>query len=75
MDMICNKCGKEIIGYSDYLEIEKLWSYYSSKDFDTHKFNLCEECYDELVGSFKIPVHIEEYDPKKRYFANSIVTV
>jgi [ribosomal protein S18]-alanine N-acetyltransferase len=72
--MKCNKCGKDIVGHDDYLEVQKIWGYYSNKDFDTHSFVLCEECYDELVSSFKIPASIEEYDPNKRYFKNSIVT-
>jgi hypothetical protein len=73
--MNCNKCGQEIIGYNDYLEVEKTWGYYSNKDLDTYKFVLCEQCCDILVGSFKLPVHIVEYDPYKNYFGENIITI
>ena len=34
--------------------------YFSEKDGQIHHFDLCEECYDELVSGFKIPVDREE---------------
>lgn len=57
--IICNKCGKEIIiskgvPQEDYLAVEKRWGYHSSKDNQVDCFDLCEECYDEFVGGFKI---------------------
>ena len=30
------------------------------KDGQTHRFDLCEKCYDELIKSFLIPIDIEE---------------
>lgn len=59
--IICNKCGKEIvvtggIPREDVLEVEKHWGYFSGKDGQTDRFDLCEDCYDEWVGSFRIPV-------------------
>ena len=61
----CNMCGKRIkeeagILKEDYLVIEKKWGYFSEKDGQVHHFDLCEECYDELVSGFKIPVDREE---------------
>lgn len=57
--IICNKCGKEISVYrgvpsEDVLEVEKRWGYFSGKDNRVDRFDLCEECYDELIESFKI---------------------
>lgn len=49
----CNCCGREIKG-EDFLEVEKQWGYFSSKDGVTECFDLCEECYDKLVSGFKI---------------------
>ncbi|WP_180270705.1 hypothetical protein [Sporanaerobium hydrogeniformans] len=58
----CNCCGQSIIKnnrvseYVDYLHVEKIWSYFSSKDLTGHTFNICEGCYDKWVDSFAIPV-------------------
>ena len=62
--IICNKCGKEIkvirgVAQEDYLTVEKRWGYFSEKDNDVHRFELCEACYDEIVSQFQIPVEIE----------------
>ena len=63
--MICNKCGKEIaVEYGEpaegVLHVDCTWGYYSEKDGQRHRFDLCESCYDELLSSFQIPVEIEE---------------
>jgi len=57
--IICNKCGKEIevirgVAREDFLEVKKRWGYFSNKDNREDTFDLCEDCYDELVASFKI---------------------
>ncbi len=57
--IICNKCGKEIpvvggVSSEDFLEVEKRWGYFSKKDNQVDRFDLCEDCYDELVESFRI---------------------
>ena len=59
--IICNKCGKEIIisrgvPQEDYLEVEKRWGYQSGKDNQVDCFDLCEDCYDEMVKGFKIKI-------------------
>lgn len=59
--IICNKCGREIpvskgVPQEDFLEVEKSWGYFSDKDGETDRFDLCEDCYDEFVRSFKIKV-------------------
>lgn len=63
--IVCNKCGKEIpakagVLTEDVLEVEKRWGYFSGKDNRRDRFELCEECYDEFVKSFFIPVESEE---------------
>ena len=62
--IICNKCGKEIpmkgeIAQEDVLDVEKRWGYFSKRDNEVHKFDLCEQCYDELIATFQIPIEIE----------------
>ncbi len=57
--VFCNICGKEIEKdiygyYRDYLHIEKDWGYNSNKDGENHSIDICEECYDNLIKSFKI---------------------
>ncbi len=60
----CNVCAKEIqvnhgIVKEDVFEAVKEWGYFSKYDLEVHKFNICEECYDALIASFKIPIQIE----------------
>ena len=63
--IVCIKGGKEIqvtggVPSEDMLEVEKRWGYFSKKDNRRDRFELCEQCYDELVGSFLVPVETEE---------------
>ena len=56
--IICNKCGREIkvirgVAQEDYLSVTKRWGYFSNKDNQEDAFEICEDCYDELVASFK----------------------
>ena len=62
--IVCNLCKKEIkvkngISEEDVLSVEKRWGYFSNKDNEVHRFDLCEECYDKLIASFEIPVERE----------------
>lgn len=57
----CNMCGSEIqrdsLGvFYDYLDVEKDWGYLSRFDGQTHTFDLCSECYEKLIKSFKLPI-------------------
>ena len=59
--IICNKYGKEIlvrqgVPQEDVLEVEKRWGYFSRKDNQVDQFDLCEDCYDEFVRSFRIKI-------------------
>lgn len=63
IDMYCNVCGKKIktkngILEEDVFEASKEWGYFSKKDLEVHKFNICEECYEELISTFKIPIKV-----------------
>ena len=62
--IICNMCKKEIevvngVPREDVLTVEKRWGYFSKKDNEVHRFELCEACYDKLVASFAIPLEKE----------------
>ncbi len=62
--IICNKCGREIpvlqgVPQEEVLSVEKRWGYFSRKDNQIHRFEICEDCYDELVESFCIKIETE----------------
>lgn len=57
--IFCNCCGKEIeknqFGYHhEYLSIKKDWGYNSEFDGQSHEIELCQECYKNIIESFKI---------------------
>lgn len=57
----CNCCGKTMetdkFGYtSDYLSVTKKWGYGTELDGETHSFDICEDCYNDIISKFKIPV-------------------
>lgn len=63
--IICNKCGREIpksdeIWLEDVLQVEKEWGYFSKKDGRRDHFDICEDCYDEWISSFAVPMESVE---------------
>ncbi len=63
--VICNGCGKKLVVKNGILregalEIRHQWDYFSEKDGETHRFDLCEECYDRLSGELRIAPDVEE---------------
>lgn len=61
----CNQCGREISVINgrpekEVLCVEHTWGYFSEKDGENHRFDLCEECYDRLLKGFLIPAEIEK---------------
>ena len=63
--VICNCCGKKLVVKDGImregaLNVEHAWDYLSEKDGEIHRFDLCEECYDELLRNFRISVEVEE---------------
>lgn len=66
--VICNQCEKELkvedgILKEGHFEGKQTFGYFSDKDGMTHKFDLCEACYDKFVKNFKMPV--EEIEEKE----------
>ena len=58
-------CGKELQMKNDVLTegaliVDFTWNYFSNKDGEIHSFDMCEECYDDIIKKFKIPVDIEK---------------
>lgn len=59
--VICNQCGKELTVENGILKEgcfkgKQRFDYFSDKDGVIHEFDLCEDCYDEWIKSFQIPV-------------------
>lgn len=64
-EVCCNRCGrklevKEGIVREGCVSARIPFGYFSGKDRQIHRFDLCEACYDEMVSAFRIPVEIEE---------------
>ncbi len=60
--VVCNCCGKEIPLMregirEEYFHAEKAWGYFSNQDGRQDSFDLCQECYEKMIESFKIKVH------------------
>lgn len=63
--IICNKCGKILKLENGFLKegcfsADYSFGYFSGKDGDRHKFDLCEECYDNWIADMAVPVEISE---------------
>lgn len=60
-NVYCNCCGKELqvehgIIKEGVFEAEVPWGFFSEKDGEQHDFDMCEACYDLMIGKFKIPI-------------------
>ena len=42
------------------MTVNHSWDYFSEKDGEVHRFDLCEACYEELISQFKVAVDVEE---------------
>lgn len=65
MAVICNSCKKELLVENGILKegcffVDNGFGYFSSRDGEIHRFDLCEDCYNDMIAKFQIPVQIEE---------------
>ena len=63
--IICNSCGCEAeasneIVKKDFLSVRKDWGYFSERDGETDRWDLCETCYQRIVSEFKIKVQVSD---------------
>lgn len=63
--VICNRCGKKLVVKDGILRegaarFDHAWDFFSEKDGEIHHWDLCEECYDQLIREFRIAPEIEE---------------
>lgn len=59
--VICNRCEKKLVVENGMLKDSayegiQTFGYFSERDGVTHRFDLCEECYNEWIRMFRIPV-------------------
>ena len=59
LEATCNCCKKSLktqngIITEGVFSVEYAFGYFSRKDEEIHKFDLCEECYDEWIKNFQI---------------------
>ena len=59
--VLCNCCGRDLAITARYvtegvMHVCKDWGYFSEKDLVRHEFDMCEQCYDKMIGEFQIPV-------------------
>ena len=62
---VCNKCGRVLKVENGYLKegcfsADAAFGYFSRKDGTVHCFDLCEDCYDEMISQFQVPVEEKE---------------
>lgn len=60
-EMVCNKCGRRMNVKNGILKEgcfqgDCAFGYFSRRDGMRHRFELCEDCYDEMISGFAIPV-------------------
>lgn len=63
--VVCNKCGKTAVCAGgilkeDFFSAKMTWGYFSERDGETDRWDLCQMCYDKLIKSFEIKPEISE---------------
>ncbi len=61
IEVICNRCGKKLVVENGIIKEgcfvgNVVWGYFSSLDGKRHGFELCEECYHNMISNFAIPI-------------------
>lgn len=61
----CNKCGKVLLVENGLIKEGCFhaaydFGYFSQKDGMRHTWDLCENCYDEIVRDFVLPIEVSE---------------
>ena len=64
-EVICNGCGKRIavkhgMTEEEVFHVEKRWGYFSKRDMQQERFDLCEEGYEKIIDGFAIPAEKKE---------------
>ncbi|MBQ6806357.1 MAG: hypothetical protein IJO97_02870 [Lachnospiraceae bacterium] len=63
--VICNQCKRELLVENGILKEECIhvshdFGYFGQRDGETHRFDLCEECYNKMIATLQISVDKQE---------------
>lgn len=63
MQVVCNCCGRQMKVQNGILmegvaPVQIDWEYFSDRDGETHRFDLCESCYKKIIHNFSVPVEV-----------------
>ena len=63
--VICNQCKKELLVENGILKEECIhvthdFGFFGQRDGETHRFDLCEDCYNKMIAKFQILVETQE---------------
>lgn len=63
MQVYCNCCGQQMkvqdgILMEGVAPVQIDWGFFSEKDGETHRFDLCESCYKKVTDCFLVPVEV-----------------
>lgn len=66
VELYCNKCGKQMKVENEIIKegnfaVDYRWDYFSNKDGRRHRFDLCEDCYNQFIESFTHSIEDEGY--------------
>lgn len=61
----CNKCGKKLSVKDGFVRegcfhVTYSFEYFSRKDGTKHTWDLCENCYDEMLQGFVLPAEVSQ---------------
>ncbi|MDY6103060.1 MAG: hypothetical protein SPI28_00800 [Acetatifactor sp.] len=61
LEVVCNQCGRALNVVDGCLKegcfhVDYPFGYFSRKDGMIHRFDLCEDCYDRMIGAFRLPI-------------------
>ena len=65
IQVVCNKCGRQLKVENGYLKEgcffgDAVFGYFSRRDGSACHFDLCEDCFDELLAQFAVPAEEED---------------
>lgn len=63
--VVCNCCGRQLKVEGGYLReecisVDHSFGYFSRRDGSRHHFDLCEDCYQKWIQTFRLPVEEDE---------------
>ena len=68
VEVVCNCCRKKMLVENGFfkeecIHVEHDFGFFGTKDGQSQRFDLCEDCYRKITESFSVPV--EEWERKE----------